>query len=226
MVAHLDCISRDLRGIMVSSNWHHCFPCYLLLFERHEYPHYSSSSIVKSFPINRMSLPGVMSAGQVLLAASPFDGFLHIFNTNPYFIGIMMLLLNLGGRFIGLEVTKKQEQFLQHPWIRRVLIFTVLFMGTRSITVSFWATVVVVLLLGYLFNENSALCLFGNGGAKDSTCAEKPGEGMSPEEKEILQRLSSKAQRYTNKDNAPSIDDDDNIPHSDVYAANVTLLRM
>jgi len=167
-----------------------------------------------------------MSAGQALLATSPFDGFLHMFNTNPYFIGIMMLLLNLGGRFIGLEVTKKQEQFLQHPWIRRVLIFTVLFMGTRSITVSFWATVVVVLLLGYLFNENSALCLFGNGGVKDSTCTEKSGEGMSPEEKEILHRLSSKAQRYTNKDNEPSVDDDDNIPHNDVYAANVTLLRM
>lgn len=211
---------------MVSPNRYPCCSRRLLLSERHEYSHYSSPPIVKSFPINRMSLPGAMSAGQVLMAASPFDGFLHIFNTNPYFIGIMMLLLNLGGRFIGLEVTKKQEQFLQHPWIRRVLIFTVLFMGTRSITVSFWATVVVVLLLGYLFNENSALCLFGNGGAKDSTCAEKPGEGMSPEEKEILHRLSSKAQRYTNKDSAPSVNDDDDILHSDVYAANVTLLRM
>lgn len=139
-----------------------------------------------------------------------------------------MLLLNLGGRFIGLEVTKKQEQFLQHPWIRRVLIFTVLFMGTRSITVSFWATVVVVLLLGYLFNENSALCLFGNEGVKGSTCAEgsSPSEGMSPEEKEILHRLSSKAQRYTNNTNTASLDDDDSVLHTDVYAANVTLLRM
>jgi hypothetical protein len=173
-----------------------------------------------------MSLPGAMSAGQALIAASPFDGFLHIFNTNPYFIGIMMLLLNLGGRFIGLEVTKKQEQFLQHPWIRRVLIFTVLFMGTRSITVSFWATVVVVLLLGYLFNENSALCLFGKEGVHGSTCSENPSEGMSPEEKEILHRLSSKAQRYTNNASATSLDDDDNVLHSDVYAANVTLLRM
>ena len=177
-----------------------------------------------------MSLPGAMSAGQAILATSPFEGFLHIFNTNPYFIGIMMLLLNLGGRFISLEVTKKQEQFLQHPWIRRVLIFTVLFMGTRSITVSFWATVVVVLLLGYLFNENSSLCIFGNGGAKGSTCAESnsPGEGMSPEENEILHRLSSKAQRYaTNNNSTNSFDNDDNnVPHSEVYAANVTLLRM
>ena len=212
----------------MSPNRNHCRSRRFLLFERHEYIDHPFAPIVKSFPINRMSLPGVMSAGQALGIASPFEGFLHIFNTNPYFIGIMMLLLNLGGRFIGLEITKKQEQFLQHPWIRRVLIFTVLFMGTRSITVSFWATVVVVLLLGYLFNENSALCLFGNGGAQGSTCAEgsSPGEGMSPEEKEILHRLSSKAQRYTNNSEKLLDNEDDNILHSDVYAANVTLLRM
>ena len=174
-----------------------------------------------------MSLPVAMSAGQVLTVMSPFDGFLHIFNTSPYFIGIMMLLLNLGGRFIGLEVTKQQEQFLQHPWVRRVLIFTVLFMGTRSITVSFWATVVVVLLLGYLFNENSSLCLFGKAGVKGSTCAEAKGEGMSPEEKEILQRLSSKAQRYQTggTDRAPLKNSEDDVLDADVYAANLSLLK-
>jgi hypothetical protein len=49
---------------------------------------------------------------------------------------------------------------------------------------------------------------------------------MSPEEKEILHRLSSKSQRYTNKDSESSVNEDDDILHSDVYAANVTLLRM
>lgn len=171
-----------------------------------------------------MSVPGMMSVGQTLTAMSPFDGFLHVFSTNPYFIGIMMLLLNLGGRFIGLEITKKQELFLQHPWVRRVLIFTVLFMGTRSITVSFWATVVVVLLLGYLFNENSALCLFGQNGAAGSTCAEE-GSGMSPEEKEILHRLSSKAQRFMGKEGHTRLDNNDDVLHTDVYAANLSLLK-
>ena len=140
-----------------------------------------------------MSLPAALS-GQVLTAMapiSPLDGFLQIFNSNPYFIGIMMLILNLGGRFISLEVTKKQEQFLQLPWVRRVLIFTVLFVATRNIWVAFWATVSVVILLGYLFNENSALCIFGNGGRNGSTCGDvpKPGDEMTPEEKEILQIL-------------------------------------
>jgi hypothetical protein len=195
-----------------------------------------------------MSLPAALSGHAItsMIAISPLDNFLQIFNTNPYFIGLMMLILNLGGRFISLEVTKKQEQFLQLPWVRRVLIFTVLFVATRNIWVAFWATVTVVLFLGYLFNENSALCIFGNGGRNGSKCtdAPKPGDEMTPEEKEILQRLSAKAQRYQtggtgsvsnknpqqvalDKSTGPSADneDDDDVLHTDVYAANLSLLR-
>ena len=148
-----------------------------------------------------MSLPAAMAPQAMLsvMAISPLDTFLHIFNTNPYFIGIMMLILNLGGRFISLEVTKKQEQFLQHPWVRRVLIFTVLFVATRNIWVAFWTTVTVVLLLGYLFNENSSLCIFGAGGVSGSRCADAPGPGeeMTPEEiKRTMYFLNSEEGPY------------------------------
>ncbi len=196
-----------------------------------------------------MSIPATLSgqALQSMAVISPLDGFLQIFNNNPYFIGIMMLILNLGGRFISLEVTKKQEQFLQHPWVRRILIFTVLFVATRNLWVAFWTTVTVVLFLGYLFNENSSLCLFGNSGLKGSSCnVPKQGEEMTPEEKEILHRLSSKAQRYqtseqskTNKNpqqialekniktspNQTSSDEEEDVLLTDIYAANLSLLR-
>lgn len=173
-----------------------------------------------------MSLPGALAAPalQTVAAMSPLDSILHLFNSNPYFIGLTMLTLNLGGRFIGLEVSKQQEQFLQHPWVRRVLIFIVLFVGTRNIWVAFWATLVVILLLGYLFNENSAMCLFGQGGQSGSTCADpKAQEFMTSEEREILQRLSAKAQRM-----GASIvpkDNEGDILDTDVYAANLALLR-
>jgi len=184
-----------------------------------------------------MSLPAMAPTALGAMASIiPLDSFLHIFNTNPYFIGIMMLVLNLGGRFIGLEVTKKQEQFLQHPWVRRFLIFIVIFVATRSLWVAFWTTVTTVLLLGYLFNENSALCIFGQGGTDGSTCADKgaaPKDEMTPEEREILQRLSSKAQRYqtpalaaapTPGSNVSSPSKDD-VMHTEIYAANLSLLK-
>lgn len=193
-----------------------------------------------------MSLPATLSGSAITTMAlpNPFDAFLNIFNSNPYFIGIMMLILNLGGRFISLEVTKKQEQFLQLPWVRRILIFTVLFVATRNLWVAFWTTVMVVLFLGYLFNENSALCLFGTNGSSGSTCSssQKSGEEMTPEEKEILQRLSAKAQRYQasnlndknqNKNpeqlalekNIGMPDEEDDVLLSDIYSANLSLLK-
>jgi hypothetical protein len=190
-----------------------------------------------------MSLPAAfVGQGMASMAAiNPIEGILHIFNNNPYFIGIMMLILNLGGRFISLEVTKKQEQFLQHPWVRRILIFTVLFVATRNLWVAFWATVVVVLFLGYLFNENSSLCLFGDGGVSGSSCGDgpQPGDEMTPEEKEILHRLSAKAQRYQtaadgrkgskkNPEQAArdsTTGEDDDVSHTEIYAANLSLLR-
>lgn len=185
-----------------------------------------------------MSLPGLPpQALATVMAVSPLDSFLQVFNTNPYFIGIMMLVLNLGGRFISLEVTKKQEQFLQHPWVRRILIFTVFFVATRNIWVAFWLTVTVVLFLGYLFNENSALCIFGSGGSSGSTCAsgskeqaKKPSDDLTPEEKEILQRLSSKAQRYQqqagdSKEVIVRENNDEEVEITDIYAANLTLLK-
>ena len=181
------------------------------------------------------------SAGSMMpVAIHPIDAILQIFNNNPYFIGLMMLLLNLGGRFISLEITKKQEQVLQLPWVRRLLIFTVLFIGTRNLWVAFWMTLIVVLCLGYLFNENSAMCLFGDGGASGSSCAAKEtlpatasGEEMTPEEKEILQRLSAKAQRYqaaateskSKNPMQPAGEKEEDVLLTDVYAANLSLLR-
>jgi hypothetical protein len=145
-------------------------------------------------------------------AISPIDSIFSIFNGNPYFIGIMMLILNLGGRFIAMEITKEQEKFFQNPYVRRFLIFTVLFVATRNIWVSFWSTVVIILFLGYLLNENSSLCLFKTDfavdGASCSTVAGPGGiPGLTPEEQEILRRLREKEARYLTP-----VENDDNKP--------------
>jgi hypothetical protein len=138
------------------------------------------------------------TAGAIAPVPSPFDSFIMGINGSPYFIGFMMLMLNLGGRFIGLELTQGQEKFLQNVWVRRVLIFIVLFMGTRNVLVAFWMWLGVVFLLGYVLNENSSMCIFGSG-LPGSKCAASTGgsEGfvspLTPEENEILSKLQQKA---------------------------------
>jgi hypothetical protein len=134
------------------------------------------------------------------------DILLNSINSNPYFIGVMMLLLNLGGRFLSLEVTKGQEKFLSDPMIRRFLLFVVLFVGTRNVLVAAGMTVVIVILLGYLLNEHSDLYIFHSTATKKpAKVADSGPSDLSMEELMILKRLQDK-QANSQKQNqkAPS----------------------
>lgn len=70
-----------------------------------------------------------------------------------------MILLNLGGRFLPMELTKQQEAFLQTAWVRPVILFVVIFIGTRNLAVAFWLTLGIFSILWFFANEKSAFCM-------------------------------------------------------------------
>lgn len=81
---------------------------------------------------------------------------IHEINMNPYLLGFAYILLNLGGRFMVMSVTPAQEAFLQNIVFRPLLLFAIMFIGTRNLIVAFWLTIVILLALHYFFNENSS----------------------------------------------------------------------
>lgn len=137
-------------------------------------------------------------AGQVAGVSpvvNPIDALFAGINTSPYFTGLMMLLLNLGGRFLALEISKDQEKFLSQPYIRRFFLFAVLFVATRNVIIAACLAIVVILLLGYLFNENSDLCLWkscATPSPAQPTGVQEGFQGLTPEEAMILKRLQEK----------------------------------
>ena len=62
-------------------------------------------------------------------------------NNSKYFAGIMILVLNLGSRFITMELSENQEQMLSNKIIRRFIIFTIKKKATKDIFVSIILTV-------------------------------------------------------------------------------------
>tara|TARA_B100001123_G_C15019131_1_gene910773 strand:- start:129 stop:515 length:387 start_codon:yes stop_codon:yes gene_type:complete len=80
-------------------------------------------------------------------------------NSSKYFAGLMILFLNLSSRYLALELSETQEQLLSNKVIRRFIIFTVVFVSTRDIWVSFIITAVFIVLVSGLFNENSNYCI-------------------------------------------------------------------
>lgn len=85
--------------------------------------------------------------------------FMENLNRSKYFAGVMMILLNLGSRFLVSELSETQEQFLNNSIIRRIVVFTVVFIATKDVWVSLILTAVFIILVSNLFNENSNYCL-------------------------------------------------------------------
>jgi hypothetical protein len=140
-----------------------------------------------------MNAAAVVPVIQQMAVVNPLDVLMTSINTNPYLIGIMMLLLNLGGRFLSLEISKEQEKFLSQPMVRRFFLFAVLFVATRNIIIAAALAFVVILILGYLFNENSSLCLWKSCVSEPMTNPpEQSFVGLTPEEAMILKRLQDK----------------------------------
>jgi hypothetical protein len=69
-------------------------------------------------------------------------------STSPFFIGVMMLLLNIGSRFITHELSHDDKEYSQNILLRRLAIFAACFVGTRDVIVSVILTAAFVILAG------------------------------------------------------------------------------
>ena len=78
---------------------------------------------------------------------------------NKYILGLMILLINIGARYIGNEVSEFMHKVLNHKFARRFLIFLVLWMGTRDLVVAGVITISFIILVNTIFNENSDYCI-------------------------------------------------------------------
>ena len=182
--------------------------------------------------INQMSVPAAIATAVTASASSPInpiDVLMGSVNSNPYFIGIMMLLLNLGGRFLSLEISKDQEKFLSQPAVRRFFLFAILFVATRNIIIAGGLAIIVIILLGYLFNENSDFCLWRSciSPIEENKPTQEGYQGLSAEEVMILKRLQDKqtaakqTQGVEKKEDAKPL-----LPTaSDMYSNAINMIR-
>jgi hypothetical protein len=76
-------------------------------------------------------------------------------NTNLFFIGIMMLILNIGSRYIVHEFSDNDEEYRQNILLRRVAIFAACFAGTRDLFVSLILTAAFVALSTGIYHTKS-----------------------------------------------------------------------
>ena len=92
-----------------------------------------------------------------------FFGFLHdhimFLNSSKFFAGIIMILLNVGSKFISIQFSQSAEEYLKYSVSKQLLVFAMAWMGTRDIYTALALTAIFVVLSDHLFNEESSLCV-------------------------------------------------------------------
>ena len=80
-------------------------------------------------------------------------------NNSKFFAGIIMILLNIGSKFIAIQFSRSTEEYLKLNVTKQILVFAMAWMGTRDIYTALILTAVFTVLSDHLFNEESPYCL-------------------------------------------------------------------
>jgi len=79
-------------------------------------------------------------------------------NNSKFFAGVVMILLNVGSKFITIQFSKSTEEYLKLNVTKQLLVFAMSWMGTRDIYTALVLTAVFTILSDHLFNEESPYC--------------------------------------------------------------------
>ena len=80
-------------------------------------------------------------------------------NNSKFFAGVVMILLNVGSKFIQIQFSKSTEEYMKYSVSKQLLVFSMAWMGTRDIYTALGLTAVFTILSEFLFNEESHLCI-------------------------------------------------------------------
>lgn len=80
-------------------------------------------------------------------------------NNSKFFAGVVMIMLNVGSKFIPIQFSKSAEEYLKQSLSKAMLVFAMSWMGTRDIYTAIVLTIIFVIMSDYLFNEESMFCI-------------------------------------------------------------------
>jgi len=126
----------------------------------------------------------------------------HNINTSKFFAGFVMIMLNIGSKYITIKLSKSQEAYLRNTIARQLLIFSIIWMGTRDVLISIAMTAAFIVLTDHLFNEESPYCVIPAHLRKYEELLDDDKDGhVTPEEVENAMRVLEKVKKRDRKVN-------------------------
>jgi hypothetical protein len=131
---------------------------------------------------------------------SKINAHVYTLNDSKYFAGIMMILLNVGSKFITIQFSKSTEEYIKFSVTKQILVFSMAWLGTRDIYTALGLTAIFTILSEYLFNEESSVCIVPHEYRVLHKLLDTNNDGVVTEtEIAAAQALLEKAKREKNK---------------------------
>jgi len=112
-------------------------------------------------------------------------------NSSKIFAGLIVITLNISSKFVTIKMSKSMESYLKYTFSRDILIFCIVWMGSRDIYIAFCVTLLFILFVDYFFNEKSFLCILPESFTNhhiDLIDNQKPSPEEIQQAKQILER--------------------------------------
>lgn len=93
---------------------------------------------------------------------SLFHNHVKFMNNSKLFAGSMIIILNVSSKFVTIKLSKSMEAYLKYTFSRNFLIFAIAWMGTRDIYIALGITLLFIVFMDYLLNEDSPYCCLPN----------------------------------------------------------------
>ena len=142
-----------------------------------------------------------------------FVDIVNVLNDNKYFAGIIMLTMNIGSKYVMIDLSKTQENYVKYSLGRQLVIFSILWIGTRDIFISLVLTAIFILLVDYIFNENSKYCIIPDKYKEIQNIA--GGEVVT--QKEVNDAINVLKQARKNKSDREEKDDIDQVLYKENF---------
>jgi hypothetical protein len=88
-----------------------------------------------------------------------FHNNIRYLNSSKIFAGLIVITLNIASRFVTIRLSKAMESYLKFTLSRDVLVFCIVWMGSREIYVAFTFTILFTFIMDFLLNEESSFCI-------------------------------------------------------------------
>ena len=121
-------------------------------------------------------------------------------NNSKIFAGIIIITMNIASKFVVFKLSKSMEAYLKYTFSRDILVFAMAWMGTRDIYVALFMTLLFIVCMKYLFNEESKFCCLPEKFTEYHIALEEENEKVSEEQIKQAKEILEKAEKQKSKE--------------------------